>query len=230
MDDEISLIPEVYFDVVARFVPGAVFFLGIRLVVPGAVDWLYRPTAHLNNVLITVLALVCIWLTGVLLSVVSSDTLILYRQGFDPYPNLIRCPAIPEPVLLGRFERVFGGLVTQFGASPEQFDRRTSQRIRKALDDRLHCGPIVPTFSVCFDYVRWHVPSAGPSVVKTFAEATCARSLMFGFLLLALLTSTVGRNGWAALVPFMLAMCSSAAFTHYRIQACRRMLAALLEP
>jgi len=252
MDDKLSLIPEVFFDLIARFVPGAVFLSCICLVVPGADEWLSVKATGLNDVLVTSIALGCIWIAGLMLSIVSYLILDMYSQGYKAYPELLACKVkkmseynyLPHeneekkgflqilagwiPPLCSFVEKLLGGPHMWFRKLHQPFDCITCGRIWKAIREKLCCEYGTPSFWTCFDYVRRYSKGGGPSVVKIFAEATCARSLMLGFIIIAI--PAFSYHGlMAGSISLVFAVVSSAAFSHYRVQGCRRMLLALLD-
>ncbi len=229
MNDKLSLIPEVFFDVIGRFVPGTVFLCGIGWVAYRAGIDLPDVPGWLSGGLITLLALPCMWLIGLLLSVASNPILDYYNKGFKPMKDLLRHDMDQNRRKARITEKIAGWPVTWLEGDPKLFDPERSAKIKQAIKGKFDDDAGDQSFWACFDYVRRNVPSAGPGVVKIFAEATCARSLILGFSIIAGFALCRYDFG-AAVVALVLAMCSSATFSHYRVQGCRRMLLALLEP
>jgi len=233
--DRLSVIPEVFFDMIARFAPGTVFLTGLTLAVPDARRLVIDASGDSANLppmsLLIPLAVICAWAAGFLLSVASHLIESLYSWGVHAVRYAMGDTLTPKQRLFCAIEFCLGLPVMLFTCKQfvyYRFDSSTQARVKEKIKQVFGCDYRKMPFWLCLDYVRTHATGpAASAVVKSLAEATCARSLTLGFLV-------IGFTAWAytslvASIPaFALATIASAGFSCYRVQVGHRMLLSLL--
>jgi len=245
MSEKASVVPEVFYDVIARFVPGTVFLLGLLSTIPECRESFVAPLKGLSEVLTVPIALVGTWTLGFLFSVASQPIEAVYGRGVHPITYALGVPMTPKNKLYAAIEFLAGMpvlLLTYWLMVKYQFDEHIQRRIRDRIEPIFGCDILKIPFWLLFDYARTRGCGVSASgVVKVRAEATCARSLMLVFLVLGGLTlcripglltvlglvkvHTLHPRPFATpVVFFVLASLSSAALSHYRIQERHRVL------
>ncbi len=233
--DRLSVIPEVFFDMIARFAPGTVFLTGLTLAVPDArrvvIGGLRDPANLPPMSLFIPLAVICAWAAGFLLSVASHPIEILYSRGVHAIWYQMGDTLSRKKYLFCAIEFCLGLPVMLFARKRfmyYQLDGSTQAQVKDKIKRVFHCDHTEMPFWLCVDYVRTYAPGpAASAVVKSLAEATCARSLTLGFLIIGF--TTWRYTSLVASIPaFALATIASAGFSYYRGQVGHRMLLSLL--
>lgn len=242
--DKLSVIPEIFFDLIARIVPGVVFLLGLGLAAPRTHDKLVevlihqagKEQFHLGPMsLLVPLGFICAWVVGYLLQTASEPIEWLYLRGIDPMRYSLGEKMSLIQRLLSWIEWLCGLPILLFTWRWQvcrRFDQKTQIAITKKVFDLFGCSPEELNFWRLLDHIRTKRPpnSNGTLAVKLLAERLCARSLMLSFVIIALVIFKYNNTNYAHLVLplFGVASIFSARLSYSRASASRRMLLSLL--
>jgi hypothetical protein len=237
--EKFSVVPEVFYDLIARFIPGTIFLLGLALVIPKARAELFRincmsTIAAPSMTAIIPLFIILAWFTGFLLSIITVFMNARLPGGKYPINEFLAEPLVttPNPNTDGRH--------LSDSKSEKEDDKKTDFKvaeaiavhIRSKIKDLFGVNFTDLPFLLCFDYARSKDGSYASAVLKAAAESACFRSLTAGFAILSFL-SIIFIRFWtwcdllSLLFPFLLWL-SYVGAVHYRKQTIERMLLGLL--
>lgn len=168
-----SIVPELFFDLYARMIPGGVLLAGVALAWPSKhnaiIDALNKPKQLPPTYILATAAIITSYIVGIWLQNITEG---LMARRWDTFEN-VRKHMTP----------VMGTVPSREPNKP--FDERTWQRI---------CAQTLYPFSVpidkvnfheWFDYVRTRTAN-GPIMVKCFGESNCMCSLFLAFIIIGL--------------------------------------------
>jgi hypothetical protein len=118
--EKFSVVPEVFYDLIARFAPGSIFLMCLALVIPRVRDELIRLYCLKSDdapsmAVMVPLFIIVAWFTGFILSVATTYLNAILPGGFKPIKSFLNEKPEPEHKIWRAIE-LYGGFAANWPA------------------------------------------------------------------------------------------------------------------
>lgn len=165
-----NFIPQVFYDLIARLIPGSILIWSLYLVYYGSSAIIEHLKKILNNEWdINFLLIIATLLTAYIISIIFNGLWTLISKSFDLVKNLFFHTKQNEQIRID--------VVTE--------DIRKAKQVVKAIQNDENIE--IPSTPFVYDYIRLKRPDVGSRLVKIKAEIRMCKVLIFGWIILIFL-------------------------------------------